>query len=134
MRPPNRDASDNPISIQPDMSQIRRVRKHSGRSGPLLPCVCFCLLALHWILVGALGIYFLRPRPYTQWDVYVGAGFVAMALFYLWVAYAVRKRRKYIFNIAVTCAGFWLLGFPTGTVIAAYLISNLISARHAFTR
>ena len=57
-----------------------------------------------------------------------------MGLFYFWVGYAVYKRRAYIWNIAVACAGIWLLGIPSGTVISLLLISNLIAARHSFTR
>jgi len=111
-----------------------RARRRSHRAGPIFSTVYFSLLALHWIALGTVGLYYLRPHPLSDADYFVGGLCVIMGLFYFWVGYAVYKRRAYIWNIAVACAGIWLLGIPSGTVISLLLISNLIAARHSFTR
>jgi len=96
--------------------------------------VYFVLLALHWIALGTVGISYLRPHPLGYLDLFVGAVCVAVGLFYIWVGYAVFKRRAYIWNIAVACASIWILGFPTGTLLSLLLITNLLSARPRFTK
>lgn len=83
---------------------------------------------------GTLATKYLRPHPLGTADYCMWAFCFAMGLFYFWVAYAVFMRRRYIYNIALACAGIWILGIPSGTILSILLITNLVSARYSFTK
>jgi len=82
----------------------------------------------------SLALKFLRPHPLIRSDYLIGLVGVGFCLFYFWVAYAVYRRRKYILTTAFVCAGFGLLNFPIGTVLAVVLLSNLTARKHDFTK
>jgi len=89
---------------------------------------------MHWVVAGFFAVHYLRPYPRTAVDTFICGVSIALCLFYLWVGYAVFRRRQYIWNIAVGCAAFWIMAFPTGTLLALLLIMNLNISRYSFTK
>jgi hypothetical protein len=108
-------------------------RRRSRRRGPLFPTIWFFLVGISWCTLITLAVAFLRPRPLVTPDYVVcGVGFL-LAIFYFWVACAVYRRRKYIFDIAMVCAGLGLLSIPIGTCFSILLLSSLMERKHDFT-
>jgi hypothetical protein len=118
---------------EPEEAERRVHRGRSRRRGPLFATIWLALLSLHWVALMVL-IYFYRRHPLTAGDLFVGSIGCMLALFYLWVAYAVYCRRRYIWDIAMVCAGIWLIAIPTGTILALLIFGNLLSAKSDFTR
>lgn len=121
-------------SVPPQPARTPSKRRRKSRSGPKLSCVWFCLLSLQWAALTVLGMVFLRPHPLSTGDWIVAGLGGALALFYLWVACAVYGRKRYIFEIAVACAGLGLLSIPIGTFISLMLMSEMFASKHDFTK
>ncbi len=81
-----------------------------------------------------LAIHFLRPHPLATGDYLIWSIGMVVGCFYLWVASAVYRRRRYILDIAFVCAGLGLLSFPVGTVFSILLLSSLVDRKHDFTK
>jgi hypothetical protein len=79
-------------------------------------------------------LVFVRPHPLVGPDYFMGGLGVLLGLFYLWVAYGVFTLRRYILTPAYACAGFGLLGFPTGTLLSIFILTRLASLKHEFTK
>lgn len=118
----------------PNAEQTPGRRRRSRRRGPVLPTVWFCVLGVNWWVLITLGLIYLRPHPLSSGDLCVGTVGGLVGCFYFWVAYAVYHRRRYIIDVAFTCAGFGLLSFPVGTLFSILLLSSLMSKRHDFTK
>jgi hypothetical protein len=99
-----------------------------------LPAIKFILLGILWILLAVGALVYMRPHPLTGTDYMVGSIGVAIGIFYFWVAIEVLRRRRYILTCAYVLAGFGLLNFPFGTLIAVVLLSDLVARQHDFTR
>lgn len=111
-----------------------RRRRSSRKRRPLLPAICFVVLGVGWVVLMALALKLLRPHPLVRSDYLIGLVGVGFGLCYFWVAYAVYRRRKYILTTAFVCAGFGLLNFPIGTVLAVFLLSSLVARKHDFIK
>lgn len=122
--------------MEPNDSSLepQKRRRSRSRKGPLFPTIWFSLIGINWIVLIELVLIFLRPHPLSTSDIVVGACGELMGAFYLWVAYAVYRRRKYIIDVAFACAGFGFLSFPLGTMFSMFLLSDLMIRRHDFTK
>ena len=109
---------------------------HRSRPGPLFPTVCF---ALHGVLDFVLVATFFYLRPGFREESVGGLMGLAVVLavfgvIYFWVSYAVYRRRKYIFDIALVFAGLGLLNIPLGTLLSMFLLSSLMERKYDFTK
>lgn len=109
-------------------------RRRKNRRGPGLPTLWFSILGVHWFVLTALGLVYLRPHPLGPSDFAVATLGGLLGVFYLWVAYAVYRRRRYILDAAFACAGLGLFSFPVGTCFSVLLISCVIKRKHDFTK
>ena len=109
-------------------------RQRSHRPGSIWSMLYFFLLGLHWVAFGFLGTHYVRKHTFDEIAFAIWAFCILMGLFYLWIGYAVYKRRSYIYNMALACAGIWLIGFPVGTIVSVLLLTNLADSRHTFTK
>jgi len=57
-----------------------------------------------------------------------------LGLVYSWLSYAVYRRRKYAFDIALVFAGIGLLNIPVGTLLSVFLLSSLMERKYDFTK
>lgn len=113
----------------------KRHRHHSRRkSRPIFAAIWFTMLGLLWFALILFALHRFRPHPLSLSDKIVGGFGFAVALFYLWVGYAVFRRRNYIWNIAFACAGVSLANIPFGTIIGIALICDLQVSKHEFMR
>jgi uncharacterized membrane protein len=92
------------------------------------------LLGLHWPLLAALALWKYRPRGLVPADYSVIALASVLCFLYFWVAYEVFHRRSRVWSIAVGCAGIWIFGFPTGTVVAFLLVANLVASKYDYSK
>jgi hypothetical protein len=103
----------------------RRVHRSRGkRRGPLFATIWFFLLSLHWVALMVL-VFYLRGNSMNLADKFVASIGCLLAFFYLWVAFAVFRRRRYIWDIAMVCAGIWLFLMPIGSVIVMFSVNAI---------
>ncbi len=117
-----------------DSEPPRRSRRRSRRPGPRFATIWFSVLGVIWIGFTFVALDRWRPHPLGPADYAVGALGCLFGCFYFFVASAVYHRRKYIFDVALVCAGLGILAFPLGTLISLLLISNIAPRRHDFTK
>jgi len=112
----------------------RRRRRKSRKHGPLYASLYLFLIGMQWVALFSMALLYLRPKPLVTADYFMGLLGMCLGGFYLWTAWGVYHRRRYIYTPAFAAASFGIVGFPCGTLLAVLLIIDLSAHRHEFDK
>lgn len=60
---------------------------------------------------------------------FIGVFFVGLGMFHGFVGYGLHRLQRWASIAASVCSGFWLLGFPVGTLIGGCFLHVLLSEK-----